>query len=176
MDSGNLYTNVISLKFLHRLGFTEADLIPADDTSIKTAKVGADLTVLGRTKNKLHLRFGDVGTKFAFRPVVLQELTMPMNISAPFLRKHGIDQLHSAGAIRVSGQLVPLVHGSASTSNLTESVCGAVFVAEDVTVPPLSSKFLPLEIPEVAFNQMPSGDGLIEGGMGFRKSVISNRN
>lgn len=104
VDSGNLWKNVLSLDFLHQLGLTRDDLreVPGIH-EVGTAKSGAGLKVLGELKTPIHLRFGGCATRFKCRPVVLEGLSMPFNLSGPFLAQFGIDQLHSEGALLVQG-------------------------------------------------------------------------
>jgi hypothetical protein len=101
VDSGNLWKNVLSLDFLHQLGLTCNDLrreVPGIQ-EVGTAKSGTGLKVVGELKTPIHLQFGGCATQFKCRPVVLQGLSMPFNVSGPFLAQFGIDQLHSEGAL-----------------------------------------------------------------------------
>ncbi len=108
LDSGNVWRCCISSEFATELGLTKADLKPMPGTRVSTAKEGAELTVLGEVRKPLKLQLGAVPTKFNFYPVVLDDLSMAVNISGPFMRRHNIDQLHSQNAIRVQSQLIPL--------------------------------------------------------------------
>jgi hypothetical protein len=102
VDSGNLWKNLLSLDFLHQIGLTRNNLqkVPGIQ-EVGTAMSGTGLKVLGELKNPIHLGFGGCATRFKCGPVVLEGLSMPFNLSGPFLAKFGIDQLHSEGALLV---------------------------------------------------------------------------
>jgi hypothetical protein len=109
VDSGNTWRSLISEKFARTLGIFKKDLqaIPGQP-DLNTAKEGAKLEVLGEPKDSLRLTIKHSGISFPFRPVVVQGLSMPLNLSGPFLQTHRIDQLHSRGCLEIRGTLVPL--------------------------------------------------------------------
>ena len=84
IDSGNLYRSAISLTLFQKLGLSKADLRPST-RKVGTAKQGADLKVLGELTRNLSLSVGGLETKFKFRPVVIEGLTMPINLAPSFL-------------------------------------------------------------------------------------------
>jgi hypothetical protein len=43
----------------------------------------------------LPLQLGKISTHLKTRPVVVEGLSMPFNLAGPFLKRHGIDQIHS---------------------------------------------------------------------------------
>jgi hypothetical protein len=102
VDSGNLWKNVLSLDYLHQLGLTRDNLqeVPGIQ-EVGTAKSVTGLKVLGELQTLIHLRFGGCATCFKCPPVVLEGLSMPFNLSGPFLAQFGMDQLHSEGALLV---------------------------------------------------------------------------
>ena len=109
VDSGNTWRTAISYQFLKALGLDETDLQPMKDApNISTAKKGGYLTCLGETKTNLHLNLGGGSTRFKFRPVVIKDFNMSLNLGSTFLRKHQIDQLHSKDCIRVQGRTYPM--------------------------------------------------------------------
>jgi hypothetical protein len=59
VDSGNLWKNVLSLDFLHKLGLTCDDIreVPGIQ-EVSTAKSGTRLKMGGELKTPIHLRFG----------------------------------------------------------------------------------------------------------------------
>ena len=140
VDSGNLFRTVISQNFLEQLGFSVKDLVPLPaSVSLSTAKEGQQLEILGETKHDLHLYLGGGRTRFRFRPVVLRDLNMPLNLSAYFLKKHSMDQLHGTGRLRVQGREYQLVaQGRVPETELSSLLEGPVVMAEEVTVPPHS--------------------------------------
>ena len=93
LDSGNTWHSAISEKFLATLNRTSADLekIPEVE-SVATANEKGRLQVLGRLRKPLKLQFVGHETAINFTPVVLRDLAMDINISGPFLKRHGIDQ------------------------------------------------------------------------------------
>ena len=74
-----------------------------------TAKEGARLRVLGETSRPVTIRFPGIDKAFRVRPVVIEGLAMDVNLAGPFLQAHGIDHLHSVGALQVGSRSVPLV-------------------------------------------------------------------
>lgn len=76
--------------------------------NLQTAKEGSAMTILGETEKPVRMRLGHIRRVFQFHPVVVQGLTMPLNISGPFLQKYGIDQINSRRTLRYNGQEVPL--------------------------------------------------------------------
>jgi hypothetical protein len=102
--SGNLWKNVLSLDFLHKLGLTGDDLREVPEIQeVGTAKSGTGLKVVGELKTPIHLRFGGCATRFKCRPVILEGLSMLLNVSGPFLAQFRINRLHSEGALLVQG-------------------------------------------------------------------------
>ena len=111
IDSGNVVVNAISEKFAKELfgpDLTSHVEFDSRYTRIGTAEEGAKLKVLGVTVKPVILRFGGCPTQFLTKPVVIEGLSMDVNISGPFLSEHGIDQIHSKGSIRVRGKLIRL--------------------------------------------------------------------
>jgi hypothetical protein len=138
VDSGNLWKNVLSLDFPHQLGLTRDDLqeLPGIQ-EVGTAKSGTGLKVVGELKTPIHLRFGGCATCFKCRPVFLEGLSMPFNLSGPFLAQFGINQLHSEGALLVQGKKIPLVASLNPSANVEQTVSN-LYLMEKVTVPAFS--------------------------------------
>jgi len=175
VDSGNLWRNVISLPFLHQLGLTLNDLRPLAIQKVATAKAGAALRVLGELKKAIHLNLGGLDTRLKTRPVVVEGLAMPFNLSGPFLKLHNIDQLHSRNAVRYQGREIPLctqqdelVIGTAGESPRHSS---AVYTMDDVDVPGNSQLVVALRASEVERRALPSGDGLLHGAATFEAAT-----
>jgi hypothetical protein len=78
---------------------TEADIRPLSTKTIGTFKDGASMGVLGEVTRPLPLQLGGISTGLKTRPVVVEGLSMPFNLVGPFLKKHGIDQIHSEDCI-----------------------------------------------------------------------------
>ena len=165
VDSGNLFDNVMSKELLFQIGLTLADLEPVDQRSIGTAKEGAKLQVLGRVKKPLHLQMGRLPTRFKTRPVVLEGLSMPFNLSGPFLKQYGIDQLHSKDSLKVQGVCIPLV---ATIGPPASEVAEAnTYVAETITAGPYAVTPVKVRVPAVQKGHMPAGDGFLSGSVAF---------
>jgi hypothetical protein len=110
VDSGNVWRNAIckDLSF-HHIKLTEADLRPLPTRTIGTAKDGASIRVLGEVTRPLPLQLGGISPCLKTRPVVVEGLSMPFNLEGPFLKKHGIDQIHLKDSIRFQGHDVKLL-------------------------------------------------------------------
>jgi len=142
VDSGNLWECVISPHMLQRLGIATADLEAVPIARLATAKTGSSLEVLGRVRRPLQLQFLDAAEGAAelihFRPVVIQDLAMEVNLSGPFLRKHGINQLHTKDALDFRGAHVPLI--ASLDAKLPEAISGqgapTIWTSRLVEIPP----------------------------------------
>jgi hypothetical protein len=167
VDSGNLWKNVLSLDFLHQLGLTRDDLreVPGIQ-EVGTAKSGTGLKVLGELKTPIHLRFGGCATRFKCRPVVLEGLSMPFNLSGPFLAQFGIDQLHSEGALLVQGKKIPMVASLNPSANVEQTVSN-LNVMEKVTVPAFSETKFGVRASAFEGGTMSPGDGIVTGSVHF---------
>ena len=128
IDSGNVIVNAISEKFAIRLfsGKLDENIKPLSYTHIGTADQKARMRVLGVTKSPVTLRFGGASVKFYTSPIVIRNLNTDVNISGPFLADHGIDQLHSKGALKVKGKLVRLFTYRAAVQNGATAADGSV--------------------------------------------------
>ena len=166
VDSGNLWCNVINVRLLHHLGYDINDLEPLPGRkACGTAKEGAEMKVLGRLRQPIRLQLGDHRTKFRDRPVVLDGLSMSMNISGTFLQQHHIDQLHSKGMLRVQGHEIPLVSVMYDALAACQEPDRRVIVKQDVNVPPHSEA-------HVLASVGPGLDGqdlLVDGGGNFMR-------
>ena len=96
VDSGNTFANVISPQTMSALGIETSQLEPVPQLSVVAP--GKKMRVLGQAP-RLELQFGQHPAKFRIRPLVLQGLVNPLNLCGPFLRRVGIDQLHSRGTL-----------------------------------------------------------------------------
>lgn len=112
VDSGNTFRNVISPQMLHKFGYSHKDLRPLPVTQVGTARKGSHLKVLGELRPNLQVRLGRYKHAFKMRPVVVEGLSMDMNISLPYLRQNGIDQLHTKRCLRHRNNDIPLVQRS----------------------------------------------------------------
>ena len=164
VDSGNLFGNVMSKEFFMALGFTLADLKPLS-TTIGTAQQGASLAVLGRCRRPMYLQINGLQTKFKTFPVIIDRLTMPFNISAPFLHKHRFDQLHSKNKIKIQGHTIPLI--ASLESPTFEKLNLTAYTSNEQVIPPLSQTVVSLNVPDIKKGLCPSGDGFLTGSVSF---------
>ena len=107
VDSGNSFANVISPQTMTALGIKTSQLEPIPQLSVGTVAAGKKMKILVQA-SRLELQFGQHPAKFRIRPLVLQGLVHPLNLCGPFLRRVGIDQLHSRGILRIHGKEVPM--------------------------------------------------------------------
>ena len=158
--------NVISAKFAKRLGLDLRHLKPHAFSTVGTAKAGNRLKVLGVPTSAISLQFGGHPSKFKIKPLVVEGLTMNVNISGPFMEKHCLDQIHSKRALKVNGRLIPLIRPESEEEicamQAVEDEEAIAYVAQTVTVPPLSARFIRMRVPAVEDRRLPPGPGLIE--------------
>ena len=183
VDSGNVWTNVISKKLFQAMNFTEADLKPLNGpTAVGTAKAGAEMTVLGQLRRPLKLQIGNHDCKFKDQPVVLDGLAMDFNISGPFLRAHNINQLHSEDSLSIQGKRVPLlnaVYASIEANKVEiapivppeEVNYNYIFLSEDKDIPPYSIALIQAHLPGVSSGRKPAGSHLVDGCADFMRKT-----
>ena len=104
------------------------------------------MQVLGETKTRLQLRLGGLRTIFKIRPLVIEKLHTDLNISGPFLAKHGIDQLHSRGYLTYNQQVVRLyplshrrMHGEEERTKKSDEIVSKAAVESLLTLAVLVS-------------------------------------
>ena len=111
VDSGNTWRSAISADLCRRLRIPLDRLLPLPGCKLSTAEKGANLEVLGELPSMASLEVVGLTKRFPFRPIVVNHLAMEANLSGPWLKRHGWDQIHSEDAIRIDGQLVSLRAG-----------------------------------------------------------------
>ena len=168
VDSGNSAGCCISSNFATKIGLTEKDITPLK-VNIGTAKPGATLNCLGRTKKPLVINF--VGTKFRFkfRPWVIQDFSSHINLGSKFLHKHGIDQLHSHNCLKIGNTFLPMherktdygVHSTSEYSQVDRFQEITCYVERDTVIPANTSVFLKLRIPKIERSDWVSGCGVL---------------
>ncbi len=121
LDSGNLAWSAISLEFFRELGLAEKDLDAKAAGQVATAKAGDQLEVKGILRRPIRLTIQPDLPAFSFRPIVIDRLNMKCNISGKYMHARGWDQIHSKGAIRVSGKLVPLAASASDAKAKADS-------------------------------------------------------
>ena len=108
IDSGNVFRSALSKEAYIGLGGCVADLKKATASEVTTAAKGATLRVLGEPRQPLQLEVPQLKASFAFRPVIIEGLTMPCNISGPCMKEMKWDHYISKDALKINGHLVQL--------------------------------------------------------------------
>ena len=85
IDSGNWLENALSLDIFHQLGLDQNHLEPYHIPRVGTARKGTHLNIKGRLKHPLTFLVGTKGQTLKIRPVVIEGLSMGLNISGPYL-------------------------------------------------------------------------------------------
>ena len=171
MDSGNTWRTVISREFAIQLGLDlQTDLRTLPNSKVGTAKENESLNVLGETKRHMHLSFANFPTRFKFRPVVLEGLAMPINISGPFMKRHGIDQIHSRDSIKIQGQEMPLL-SSVPEPRLMEKSDLEIIIPKETIIPPCSNNYIDAQLVDIPEGQDPSRPGMVQGSLLFMNNT-----
>ncbi len=160
IDSGNSFHTVISGQLAREMGVKSSDLDTRTRGGINTARPGAKLKVIGALKSKIHFTVGKSRQKFAFKPIVVEELSFPIIISGPFLKAHNWDFLVSRNCLRINGKDVPL-------SNRSEPGTASIFTTEEVTIPGRHIAFIKGVIPAVRRGHARQGIGVATGSLEF---------
>ena len=161
VDSGNLLCNVISEEFLRKLNIPPTALKPVGFSKVGSAKKGAAMEVLGQLPKPVRLRFGGHHGSFWIQPIVLRNLSMPLNLSGPFLKRANIDQLHSKNALSVRGTLVKLLPPTHQPRAAREPV--QVYTANALTVPANTNAWTTGRVPAAEAQAVRISEGLLEG-------------
>ncbi len=158
VDSGNRWLNIMSEDFATRIGIRTSDLRPLQqDTKVTSVRAGADLHVLGETKEPLVMKLRHTGQTYTTWPAVIRGMHLAFNLSGPWLKTMGWDDLHSQGYLRINGQPVPLVHHAAAAPQVSE-----VYVISKVTIAPRTGQAVRGVVPDIRGRQTISGAGCTE--------------
>lgn len=168
MDSGNLFKNCISPALLARLGLNETDLKVTGTTRLATAKEGAEMKILGELKKPIYLDLGGSGIRIKDRPTVVRGLSMAFNLCGPFMKAHGIDQLHSRDSVRFQGKEFKLLLHPDDLTTGPEATHSHVYMTDAVELLPGAVKEVQLRATEVEKRAMPAGDGFLQSGGTFK--------
>ncbi len=160
VDSGNTWRTAISTAMANRMGLKSSNLRPVPGvTTVQTAKSGDGLRLLGETRKLISIRIGEHPTAFKCRPVVLDGLSMAVNLSGPFLRKNGINQLHTRNALSIGRRIIPMM-SQMTVADLHQGEV-PVYVEEKVVLPPRTHQIITLRVPGVIAMQTKAGQGLV---------------
>ena len=155
----------MSKEFYLSLGGDLKSLRPITANSLATAKKGTYLTILGEPRRPFQLQTDKSATVWAFKPVIIDGLSMDINVSGPFLKKHGWDQIHTRNCLRIQGKLVPLEKGTAAT---TSSIC---YVNTAVRAKADSFTIVQLRAQRVQDGRMDPGPMLLRGDDSFMNNT-----
>ena len=164
LDSGNLWRSAISYN-LYRSLPGPPSLVKTRFGFVSTAKDGSNLRVLGQVEPPLNLVIPGTQLRYSFQPVVIDNLSMDLNFSGPWMRKQGWDQLHSRNHLSIGQQEVPLTTLKAAMkrpgSLLKGTQTHAAYVASMTTIPGHTGRVVPLRRPRTAPCLKEAHDGLL---------------
>ena len=165
IDSGNTWRTVISWDLATTMGLTKKDLKPLPGPPVETASEGVNLEVLGVPKRSLDLYVPYLGRNLRCRPAVVKGLSMPANISGPWLKMHGWDHLHTQDCLSIDGVKVPLTKSWSETQQSHH-----LYALSSVTLEPKSAAVIKVLAPSLAhLTKMGEQDAIWEGeGVGFK--------
>ena len=170
VDSGNIWRNAISETLMNQLGFDQRDLRPIPGVNtVNTAGKGQKLEVLGELRTPLKIRLGGHPRLFKTRPAVIRGLQMDLNISGPFLKEQGIDQLHTQNALLVDNKIIPLSDNK--TSSTASAAPAAAYVAETVTLEPYQLAYVAMRLPERIKQRLGTAVGVLQGDERFAEKT-----
>ena len=162
VDSGNLYRCVISERFFKQV-CGKKKITPLAIKAIKTAdKTEAGLQVLGEPEQSLTLSTIKPKIQFQFKPVIVRNLAMDLNISGPWMKANNWDQIHSKNCLRIQGQSVPLCN-----SDHIEVPEAELYACQETRIPPRSMKIIKVKAKEIQNGEMPAGEGIVSGSERF---------
>ncbi len=125
----------------------------------KTASEGVNLEVLGVPKRALELHVPYLGRSFKCRPAIVKGLSMPANISGPWLKMHGWDHLHMQDCLSIGGVKVPLTKSRSETQQAHQ-----LYALSSVTLGPRSAAVVKVLAPSLAhFMKTGEQEALWEG-------------
>ncbi len=148
----------MSEDFATRIGIRASDLRPLQQhTQVTSVTVGADLQVLGETKELILMKLRHTGRVYATRPAVIRGMHSAFNLSGPWVKTMGWDDLHSKGCLMIDERPVPLVHHAAAAPQVSE-----VYVISKVTIAPRTGQAVRVVVPDIQGRQTIPGPGCTE--------------
>ena len=166
IDSGNTWKSAISEEFADRLGIEKKDLKAIPVQGLKTAAGEEGLQVLGETKHHLYISLDTMTSKLKFKPAVIRGLSMHVNISGPFLKKHHISHFPAHDCLYIKNRKIPL-YASLPSPNEFEKIEGDIIFPKEVKCPPYSVNHVNLIIPHIKEGKMPALPGTVIGCLDF---------
>ncbi len=159
IDSGYTWRTVISLDLATTMGLKKRDLKALPGPPVQTASEGVNLEVLGAPTRALELHVPYLGRSFKCRPAIVKGLSMPANISGPWLKMHGWDHLHTQDCLSIGGVKVPLTKSRSETQQAHQ-----LYALSPVTLGPRSAAVIKVLAPSLAhFMKTGKQEALWEG-------------
>ncbi len=124
-----------------------------------TAKKDIMVTVLGETPQPLKLMVRGMDKVYPFQPAIVRGLHTAINLSGPWLKTQGWDDLHSQGCMSIEGQHIPLVD-----HNTAEPSVSGIFALKDLTIEARTGRNITALIPDIRGKQVSPGLGCFETG------------
>ena len=165
-DSGNLWRSALSWELAQEMGLTKKDLVPIPGYStIGTAAKDGKLQVMGEPRKKICINLGS-GTRDIFcKPVIIKNLSMPLNLSGPFMKKNKIDLLHTGDAV-IHGKKIPMHTKYGHFKQMSKS-CSLIHASQDVVVNSMSSAWIPVTAAAVNQRRMAANSLMVIGDGAF---------
>ncbi len=158
IDSGNSWRSAISEAFAKHLGIVEAKTIHHPPQVI-SAKKDITVTVLGEMPQPLKLMVRGMDKVYPFQPAIVRALHTAINLSGPWLKTQGWDDLHSQGCMSIAGHRIPLVDHSAAKPSVS-----GIFALKDLTIEARMGRNITALVPNVRGKQASPGLGCFETG------------
>ena len=142
MDSGNLWRVALSWAMAQKMGLRRKDLrVVQGYEKIGTAANEGQLEVMGETIKKIMINLGGGTRDIPCRPVVIKNLSMPLNVSGPFMKKHRIDLLHTGEAV-LQGKKIQMQTKGGDFGKMADAH-SLIYTTEDVTVGAMERCWIP---------------------------------
>ena len=190
IDPGNVWSNAISEGFFKTLGFSHHHLRRMKTGAAMSAGNKA-MVILGVPKIALRLTVQPLGTHYKFLPVVVRGLTMDINISRPWMKEKGWEQLCSEDCLRINGKKVALFGGAPGEEPILgprwapqgidelyrtdPRARASLYVDHQITILPDQRQILTLRAEEVQNGKVSYGKGVVTGEVYFQDSVAPER-
>ena len=140
-DSGNLWRSALSYEAAKKLGIGNKDIKPIPGHGkIGTAAKDGELEVMGETRYKLRVNLGGGTQDILCKPVIIKNLSMPFNLSGPFMKKHKVDLLHTGEAL-VQGRKIPMQRKPNNFNQMARTY-SMIYTTEDTTIEPHSPGYI----------------------------------
>ncbi len=124
-----------------------------------TAQKGASITILGEAPEDPQLTIWHTGKTYPFRLATVKGLHNAINISGPWLKTIGWDDLHSVGCLSIKGTQVPLVGHETAEPDVSR-----IFMLQNITIQARTGRTINALVPDVRGHQATPGLGCFKIG------------